>query len=83
VGLTWPEHRPIEGEACSPLVDDTCTPSDIALSSMNFLRTSLMEFSNSVGSLDIITVKQVGRGRRTGNRGRRMGNWGRQMDNDV
>jgi hypothetical protein len=39
VGLTQPERHPIEGEACSPLVDDAHTPSDNCLSSIIFLRS--------------------------------------------
>jgi hypothetical protein len=57
-GLVWLECCPIEGYAYSPLVDNACIPSDIALSAIKFFKTSSMDFSSLVCSIDILIVNK-------------------------
>jgi hypothetical protein len=50
--------RAVDGEACTPHVDDACTPvdnplPDMVLSSIRLIRTSVAVASSVVSSLDI------------------------------
>jgi hypothetical protein len=54
-GRDDPVMRAVDGEACSPLVDDACIPADIdiALSVMRSMRTSSTIFFVALNSFDI------------------------------
>jgi hypothetical protein len=43
----------IDGDACTPLIDEACALADMTFSSMRSMRISSMDFSTALNSPDI------------------------------
>jgi hypothetical protein len=43
----------VDGDACTPLVDEACAPVDMTFSAMRSMRISSMDFSTALKSPDI------------------------------
>jgi hypothetical protein len=52
------EHRPVDGDACNPAVDDACIPTDMTFSAMRSIKISSTDFSSALCSPDIHTCNQ-------------------------
>jgi hypothetical protein len=48
-----PDPRVVDGDDCTPLVNEAWTPVDITFSVMRYMRISSMNFSTSLKSLDM------------------------------
>jgi hypothetical protein len=58
-----PDPRAVDGEACTPHVDEAWMPADITFSAMRSIRISSMDFSAALISSDMHTrdlISQVG-----------------------
>jgi hypothetical protein len=54
-----PDRRAVDGDACTPLVDEACTPADMTFSAMRSMRISSMDFSTALRSPDIHARDQI------------------------
>jgi hypothetical protein len=54
-----PYRCEVDGDACSPLVDEDCAPMDMTFSAMRFFRISSMDFSTALKSPDINTQDMI------------------------
>jgi hypothetical protein len=55
-----PDPRAVDGDACTPLVDEAWTPVDMTFSAMRSMRISSMDFSTVLKSPDMHARDQVG-----------------------
>jgi hypothetical protein len=53
------DRRLVDGDACNPLVDESCAPADMTFSAMKSMRISSMDFSTALKSPDIHARDQI------------------------
>jgi hypothetical protein len=57
--LKCPDQHVVDGEACNPLVDESCAPMDMTFSAIKSIRISSTRFSTTLKSPDIHARKQI------------------------
>jgi hypothetical protein len=54
-----PDQRAVDGEACNPLIDEACAPSDMTFYAMRSIKIYLTYFSTTLRLLDMQTLDQM------------------------
>jgi hypothetical protein len=55
------DQHAINGDACNPLIDEDCTPTDMTFSVISSIKISSKDFSTMLRSLDIHARDQISR----------------------